>query len=214
MENLATISIDYFVSFIESIFAEGYILLLIVGLFILLIGLFIIVATLLPLVFGPASIKGIVAGAVRPDIKRTSIDNAVTIKEGMLFPVFQYTQDDGTPILIQGASGGTHVHKYKTGQHVNLIINNGSLFSEQGTATDKGNITGLYWGSFLLALGAVLVYWASSVLSALSFGFITLIFMAISFLVRNKIKANKGKVKQEKTFDLSKVQPVEEFERK
>ena len=214
MENLTSLFIDYFVGFIESTFAEGYILLLIAGLLILLISLFIIVATLTPIIVGPTSIKGIVAGAVKPDIKRASTDEVVTIKKGVLFPVFQYNQDDGTAILIQGANGGTHVHKYKTGQHVDLIINNGGLFAEKGTAIDKGDMTGLYWGGGLLVLGAGLIYWASSALSTLSFGFITLILMAISFVVRNKMKINKDKVKQEKVFDLSKMKPVEEFERK
>ena len=94
-----------------------------------------------------------------------------------------------------------------------MPLHNDGLFAEKGTAIDKGDMTGLYWGGGLLVLGAGLIYWASSALSTLSFGFITLILMAISFVVRNKMKINKDKVKQEKVFDLSKMKPVEEFER-
>ena len=149
---------------------------------------------------------------IRDSIKRTKGGEEIPSKKGRLFPVFQYTHTNGTPAFIRGSTGGSHVHKYKTGQQVNLCINNGGIIGEKGTATDKGDFTGFYIGLCLLAVGSGFVYWASSALSILSLGFISLLGIAISLFFRNANK--KERVIKQKTFDLTKMRPVEEFEKR
>ena len=213
MESLTTLFNDYFVYFIKSTLAEGYILLLTLGVIFLLIGMFFVVVTLVPIVFSSPSIKGVVAGAVKPNIKFTSVDQKVATKKGSLFPVFEYTDNDGSSSLIRGSSGGSHVYKYKTGQSVNLIIDGGFLFPEKGTAIDKDNLTGLYWGGTFIGVGVIFMYWALSVLSSLSLGSVTLIMIAISFVIAQVSKFKNKVKKEEKIFDLDEMKPVEEFAR-
>jgi len=211
MEYLKNFFFDNFVVYIESLFAEGYIVLFIAGVLALSLGLLFIAGTLIPIILGPPSIKGTVAGAVRPDIITTSVENKVTIRKGSLFPVFHYIKDDGTFALVRGDSGGTHVRKYKTGQDVNLIINKDTKFIESGTATDKNDMTGVYWGGSFLIIGVSLIYLAWSVLLGLSLGFIALMSIVISLIFRQKKKVKKPKEETEEFFDFSKMKPVEEF---
>ena len=204
----------HIIGFIEGFFAETAIILLLVGIVFLLIGLFIVIASVVQRLIYP-SVNGKVVGAViAVKSKEKTVDGKrVKKSKEWLYPIFEYTDQDGSPKRIRGSSGGTHVLKYATGQAVNLIIDDEkyNVAGTEVTATDTGGRTGFYFGFFFAALGLLVIYLAASILASLTIGALAIIGIVISILVRGKGKIKPNKVKKNYIYDLKDMRPVEGF---
>jgi len=188
--------------------AEPLVLLFLIGLLILFIGLVFIYLQLKPRLLGPSPIKGKVAGAVKHSFSIEAKHQTTTKKNmSFIFPVFEYISTDKTKKMIRGGIAGSHVLKYKTGQVVNLVIHD-DLLDDDAYATDTGNLTLLYWGIFIIAIGFLIMVKCVIYLSGLSLSLSALIAIAVSILVKLKLKR---KAKKKIALDFSKMRPIEEF---
>jgi len=123
MQNLIESALSFISDFVLSVIAEVTITLLLAAIALTLFGVFIIGFKLVFLLKGQ-NVNGVVIGAVR-NVK-VKIKNGEIVKKrlnsGVLFPVFEYTLNDGVSYQTKGSTGGSHVYKYTTGQAVKLTV--------------------------------------------------------------------------------------------
>lgn len=213
MENIFISTLRYAFQFIESFIAETSIGLLLFGLIFLIIGVFVIFITIINIFFSPR-INGRVAGAVNAIYTKEKLKNGKLVKRSktLLYPIYEYSQEDGSSRYIRGSNAGSHVLKYKTGQEIKFIINDGRFDSEGiDTAVDLDDRRGFYVGLFFTALGSAMVIGATDILASLTIGFIAIIGIAISLLFKLKDNIKPSKKKKETIFDFNDMRPIEEF---
>lgn len=222
MEEIIAAVFEFIFATIESFFAEYTIMFLLVGLATLLLGVFIICFQIYTIIKGQ-KIDGTVIGAIK-DVN-IKIKNGNVIKKrlnyGTLFPIFEYTQADGTTHQDKGSSGGTHVYKYKTGQKVKLIIYSKDKYNYVSNAKSYFEYI---LGIVFAAIGMGIIYCYASFFA--SFNFSTFIWLSviaslalkfkdgINKMIKEyrKNKDNKGKIFMlKRNFDPNHVRPIEEF---
>ena len=205
----------YIVSFIDGIFAEASIVLLLLGFIFFLLGAVILVASLY-IKFTARHVDGNVIGAIKDTrIKEKTRDGKVE-KETKInyFAVFEYLRSDGTLHKEKSSNGGNGVLKYKTGEAVKLLVIPQDEFDDVYDENDKSPYI---MGSILFLLGVFMIERATSLYASLSLGAFSLSVIIVSFSIRmmlgRKKKKKKLSVKQKhyKYFELDEIRPVEEL---
>lgn len=214
--------IDSLLLYVRSFFAEYTIMLLLVGLAFFLAGAFIISYQLYALMRGQI-VDGTVIGAVRK-VKITMVDRKVVkkrLKQGTLFPIFEYIDATGVVRQTKGSTGGSHVYKYRTGQRLKLIV-----FSRSGhqDVNDAGNYSGYILGIVFSGMGVGIVYCYTQIYA--SFNLSTLIWLSIIVSLFMKYKdriqeiisdVKEHRASREKIFSLKRnfdpddVRPIEDY---
>lgn len=217
---------NYIVGTALSFLAEGIVIFILVGLALVLLGLFLMCYAVFTRLSGD-KIDGTIVGAVR-DVKVSIKDGKLhkkRLSSGSLWPVYEYTLDDGVKRQQKGSTGGSHVYKYKTGQRITLIVYNEG---DDVFVRDAGAYSVYVIATFFLLLGGGMIYLILSELSP-QFNISSFVWlMAVCSLVlryKEKLtifvkdirdyKENKGINKKaselRRSFDPDHLHPIEYF---
>ena len=202
---------------IEGLFAEASIMLLLVGLVLFAIGAALIAAGIYIRMIAYRT-TGRVVGAVQTERVKTRQRDGKEVHEvkKSLFAVFEYQRADGTTHRERASEGGSDVHKYKTGQSVNLLIVRWNNYDNVYDADKKAIFV---MGAIFAGLGVFLMAQAATIVTSFGIGLFSLLLVGTSLAVRAfrhrrgwiKPKANRGRMFGE--FNPEDVRPVEEFAR-
>ena len=222
MQNLIESALSFISDFVLSVIAEVTITLLLAAIALTLFGVFIIGFKLVFLLKGQ-NVNGVVIGAVR-NVK-VKIKNGEIVKKrlnsGVLFPVFEYTLNDGVSYQTKGSTGGSHVYKYTTGQAVKLTVWPRGSYND---VDDAKSYIAYIFGAILIGAGGFLFCFYMSNFASLNIGVFIWVGAITSIAIRfkdkiaqiiNDYKSNKGHLSEvaalKRSFDPEHLHPIEYY---
>ena len=222
MERIIEVVFNFIRDSIFSLVAETTIIVLLLGLALIMAGVFIIGSKLLALIMGQ-KINGVVIGAVRS--VKVKINNGEIIKKrlnsGVLFPVFEYTLDDGVSYKTKGSTGGSHVYKYKTGQTIKLTVWPRDDYHE---VDDASSYFVYIFAASLIGAGVYVFYFYITNFASLNIAVFIWLGAIVSITIRYKdkiaklikgYKSNKGRLSEaeaiKRSFDPEHLHPIEHY---
>ena len=216
--------VEWIVNFItntfEGLFLEGSVIFGLIGLGLILIGATTVAVTLSGRLFQPKVDGTVLGGVAIHEAGNYELNGKnVPTKKARYYPVFEYTQADGSKQLTHTPTSGSRTFRYQTGQSVRLVISDGTLMSARGTAIDAGDQTGLIYG-LLLMLSSLSFLWAAvDELASQNLGILSIIGIAASVILRRVVlpffsswngkTSTEGAAKPERlSFDPKNIKPI------
>lgn len=216
MDEIIITIFNYIVSYIDAVFAEASIILLIFGVLLFLIGTALVVSIIHVLMTGHR-VNGTVIGAIKNvRVKEKTRDGKIEReRKETLYAIYEYIDSNGVTRQERSSNGGSGILRYKTGQGVKLIV---CPAKEYNDIYDSEDASSLIAGSIFIAIGVGLIFLATDIFASLNITILTLLGIIVSMVFRGK---NKNKSTKKKTtdsilpnrFDRNKMRPIEEAEK-
>lgn len=209
------------ISLVQNIFAEAFAFWFLVGFLLFSLGFTLLFLFILTRLLGYKTTGTVVGAILETRIKKKIRDGKEIEKiKKTLYPIYEYTREDGSTRLERGSEGGSMTHKYKTGQNVNLIIRQDQEYDD---VYDQDEFGALYLGIILSLIGTALMVHMGSATSALGMSIFSLLGiiafrLVAAFLDKQKTPLHKTQTpktnkKHHKEFDPAAIKPIEFFKK-